>query len=132
MVETCNIGPDVVLSVPLKQRFIYDTGADMDRRQFLAAGTATVSTLCLQRNLWAMAGAVEQEQCVPLKISLAQWSLHRRLFGRAEQRLDNLDFALTARKMGVDAIEYVNVFFMDKAEDEKYLTGPQSAGSKSF
>ena len=53
------------------------------------------------------------------KISLAQWSLHRAFFGG---ELDHLDFARVARReFGLDAIEYVNSFFKDKAKDETYL-----------
>ncbi len=53
------------------------------------------------------------------KISLAQWSLHRTIF---DGKLDNLDFAATARNnFGIDGIEYVNQFFKDKAKDESYL-----------
>lgn len=53
------------------------------------------------------------------KISLAQWSLNKDLFGG---KLDNLDFAATAKNTyGVDGIEYVNQFFKDKAKDMDYL-----------
>jgi sugar phosphate isomerase/epimerase len=53
------------------------------------------------------------------KISLAQWSLHRALF---DGDLDNLDFARTAREeFGIEAVEYVNQFFMDRATDTAYL-----------
>ncbi len=53
------------------------------------------------------------------EISLAQWSLHRALFGK---QLDNLDFAAAAlHDYGIDAVEYVNQFFKDKAQDLKYL-----------
>lgn len=53
------------------------------------------------------------------KISLAQWSLHRALFGK---KLDNLDFAKTAKQdFGIEAVEYVNQFFKDKAKDTAYL-----------
>lgn len=52
------------------------------------------------------------------RISLAQWSLHRRLFAG---ELDNLDFARTTRSLGIDGVEYVNQFFMDKATDMAYL-----------
>ncbi len=53
------------------------------------------------------------------QISLAQWSLHRALFAK---QLDNLDFARVAKnEYGIDAIEYVNQFFKDKAKDRKYL-----------
>src|SRR5690606_9241591 len=44
---------------------------------------------------------------------------HRTLFGK---ELDHLDFAKTARGLGIEAVEYVNQFFKDKAKDEKYLT----------
>jgi sugar phosphate isomerase/epimerase len=52
------------------------------------------------------------------KISLAQWSFNKSLFNK---KLDHLDFAKTARGMGIDAVEYVNQFFMDKAKDAGYL-----------
>ena len=53
------------------------------------------------------------------KISLAEWSLHKALYAK---ELDNLDFPAKAKNdFGVNAVEYVNGFFMDKAKDEKYL-----------
>lgn len=53
------------------------------------------------------------------KISLAQWSLHKMLF---DGKLDHLKFAEFAKKeCGIDAVEYVNQFFKDKAKDAKYL-----------
>ena len=56
------------------------------------------------------------------KISLAQWSLNKHFFERdGYSKLDNLDFAKTARSFGIDAIEYVNQFFKDKAKDKAYL-----------
>lgn len=57
----------------------------------------------------------------PFEISLAQWSWHKRLFGEAEPKLDNLDFAEEAHDFGFQAIEYVNIFFKDKADDSAYL-----------
>jgi sugar phosphate isomerase/epimerase len=55
----------------------------------------------------------------PFKISLAEWSLHRTLF---EGKLNHLDFPKVAKQdYGVDAIELVNQFFMDKAKDQAYL-----------
>jgi sugar phosphate isomerase/epimerase len=64
-------------------------------------------------------GFPREEKAPLFRISLAEWSLHRALF---EGRLDNLDFARTASKdFGIDAIEYVNQFFKDKAKDQKYL-----------
>ncbi|MFZ2148097.1 MAG: sugar phosphate isomerase/epimerase family protein, partial [Sedimentisphaerales bacterium] len=63
-----------------------------------------------------------KESKKPFKISLAQWSLHRRLFGRQKPKLDNLDFAKEARSFGINAVEYVNIFFKDKANNTMYLS----------
>lgn len=53
------------------------------------------------------------------EISLAQWSLHKTLFAG---ELDPLDFARTSRNdFGIDAIELVNQFYKEKAEDPTYL-----------
>jgi len=55
----------------------------------------------------------------PFGISLAQWSLHRKL--RAGE-LDALDFPRYAReRFDIRAVEYVNQFFADKATDFAYL-----------
>ena len=52
-------------------------------------------------------------------ISLAQWSLNRQFFGG---KLNALDFAkVTKEEFDLNAIEYVNQFFKDKANDEAYL-----------
>ena len=54
------------------------------------------------------------------KISLAEWSLHKALFA---DEMTNLDFPVMAKKdFGIDAVEYVNIFFKDKAEDAAYLS----------
>ena len=53
------------------------------------------------------------------KVSLAEWSLHRALFSG---NLNHLDFSRVAKSdYGIEAVEYVNQFFMDKAGDRKYL-----------
>jgi len=64
--------------------------------------------------------AADAAGAAPLfKISLAQWSLHKALFAH---QLDNLDFAPKAKtEYGIEAVEYVNQFFKDKAKDTKYL-----------
>ena len=59
------------------------------------------------------------EKTLPFKISLAEWSLHRTI--RAN-KIDHLDFVEIAKnKFDISAIEYVNVFFLDKADDRSYL-----------
>lgn len=52
------------------------------------------------------------------KISLAEWSLHKTLFAG---RLDNLDFPKAAKEYGIEAVELVNQFWKDKAENQDYL-----------
>jgi sugar phosphate isomerase/epimerase len=55
----------------------------------------------------------------PLPMSLAQWSLHRTLFAGD---LDTLSFpAFTRETFGLEAVEFVNQFFKDKAQDAAYL-----------
>ena len=56
---------------------------------------------------------------MPFKISLAEWSLHRTI---RSKKIDHLDFFdITKNKFGLSAVEYVNVFFFDKANDNGYL-----------
>lgn len=75
------------------------------RRQIVTAGVATV--------------LLRPSPGLPFRISLAQWSLHRAI--RAGE-LDHLDFALVSRRdFGLEAIEYVNTFFKDRARDRAYL-----------
>jgi sugar phosphate isomerase/epimerase len=98
--------------------------ADLSRRRFLqqslAAGAVLGASSPSPAQLFAAASRPVDDK--PLfKISLAEWSLHRRLFGRQDPKLDNLDFAKTARELGIEAVEYVNQFFKDKAKDETYL-----------
>lgn len=86
-----------------------------DRRNFLTQAAHGVVGLSVAS---ASLSAVAKKQL--FKISLAQWSLNKTLFAK---KLDNLDFAQTARvEFGIEAIEYVNQFFMDKAQDKTYLT----------
>jgi len=87
------------------------------RREFLAASTALAAAAALPALSRAQEKQEKKEQL--FKISLAQWSLHRTL--RAGE-LDNKDFAKTAKeKFGIEAIEYVNQFFKDKAKDTAYI-----------
>jgi sugar phosphate isomerase/epimerase len=85
----------------------------LSRRAFVAASSAIAASTAIPKVVYG------QSKSPPFKISLAQWSLHRTI--RAG-KLDNLDFAKTAKEQfGIEAIEYVNQFWKDKAHDEKYL-----------
>ncbi|MBI1312266.1 TIM barrel protein [bacterium] len=86
----------------------------MSRRGFLQTSALAAAAL-------SVPGFATAESKAPLfRISLAQWSLHRALKGG---KLDNLDFAKTTKHdFGIEAVEYVNQFFKDKAKDTGYLT----------
>jgi L-ribulose-5-phosphate 3-epimerase len=88
----------------------------IDRREFLNQSAAAAAGLGLSalgaEN--ALGSAKELFQ-----ISLAEWSLHKALFAG---KLNNVDFARTAKiDYGINAIEFVNQFFKDKAKDTDYL-----------
>jgi L-ribulose-5-phosphate 3-epimerase len=87
----------------------------LSRRHFLQGTTAALCAGIATRGFgWAGPEAAE-----PFKISLAQWSLHRTI---GAGKLDHLDFAGTARdRFGIEAVEYVNTFFKDRAKDAAYL-----------
>jgi L-ribulose-5-phosphate 3-epimerase len=88
----------------------------IERRAFLKQAAQTSAALSLAALTTETLTAAPK----PLfQISLAQWSLHKALFAK---QLDNLDFAKTAKQdYGINAVEYVNQFFKDKAQDKTYL-----------
>jgi len=88
----------------------------IDRRDFIKQSAQTAGAI----GMAAMTGGTLTAASRQLfKISLAEWSLHKALFAK---RLDNLDFARTAKfDFGISAVEYVNQFFKDKAKDRTYL-----------
>jgi sugar phosphate isomerase/epimerase len=101
---------------------------EVSRRDVLRAGAAGGAWVALGLPLAAAACSSPRVEAPPaperrgmgtFQISLAEWSLHRALFNG---EMDNLDFPRVAREdYGIDAIEYVNAFFKDKARDEEYL-----------
>jgi len=84
----------------------------LTRRHLLQALAATTTTPAL--------APLAHAQTNPLfDVSLAQWSLNRMFF---DKELDALDFPAFARsEFDIGAVEYVNQFFMDKAEDSVWL-----------
>ncbi|GMQ82178.1 MAG: sugar phosphate isomerase/epimerase [Rhodothermia bacterium] len=97
----------------------------MKRRDFLSVSltaAAGVSALQLGGCNPSSSETAPRERPAPselFQISLAEWSLHRALRAR---ELTNLDFPVVTRQTyGLDAAEYVNSFFKDKATDQDYL-----------
>ncbi len=88
----------------------------IERRAFIKQAAQTGAAI----GITAMTNETLSAAPKPLfQISLAQWSLHKALFAK---QLDNLDFAKTAKQdFGINAVEYVNQFFKDKAKDKTYL-----------
>jgi sugar phosphate isomerase/epimerase len=82
----------------------------MDRRNFLETSLAGFASLG-----WSPAIPAD-----PLfRISLAEWSYHRAL---QAGKMTHLEFITRAREEhGLEAVEYVNVFFFDRARDRGYL-----------
>jgi L-ribulose-5-phosphate 3-epimerase len=84
----------------------------MNRRHFIKQAS-------LAMGAFSLAPALSAAKDPLFKISLAEWSLHKTLFGG---KLDHLDYAKVAkREFGIEAVEYVNQFFKDKATDGGYL-----------
>jgi sugar phosphate isomerase/epimerase len=90
--------------------------SDFSRRRFLGALIAGLPVAALSRG---RPGAAAPGDDPLFRISLAEWSLHRTLQSGG---LTNLDFPRVARvDYELDAVEYVNQFFKDRATDRAYL-----------
>lgn len=90
-----------------------------NRRQFLAYASAAATGAALAPSLSRAEKPSSGD--APFKISLAEWSLHKTLRDPSKG-ITNLDFPrITKEEFGIDAVEYVNQFFKDKANDKKYL-----------
>ena len=89
-----------------------------NRRIFLKQTGLTTSGLMLLGSAALTGCSAGGTNDKDLMISLAQWSLNRPLNAG---EMDNLEFAGKAREFGINAIEYVNQFFKDKANDKAYL-----------
>lgn len=88
----------------------------MRRRKFLKGTSISAASIGLLPHLFSCSNSPGQNK--ELKISLAQWSLHRS-FEAGE--LNPVDFASICReKYGLGAIEYVNGFYTDNASNESF------------
>jgi len=119
----------------------------MNRKEFLrhaGVSAAGLSALSILPFASGCSGKQKNENDSPLfRLSLAQWSLHRTYFGEETMQAgweyfgqtlqssptdllkgseDPLYFArLAKQKYGIEAVEYVNTFYFDKASDQSYL-----------
>ena len=83
------------------------------RRKFITSLSASIAASSLLSN------ADHHKKKQLFEISIAEWSLHKSLFGK---KITNLDFPVVAKKeFDISAVEYVNQFFKDKANDKNYL-----------
>lgn len=118
----------LLLTAQKKQTPMYSSieTRTFERRSFLKIGAAAASVTLLPlsqshaQDARAKKAGNDSAKKPPLfKISLAEWSLNKALFGG---KIDNKDFAKIAREeFKIGAIEYVNQFFKDSAEDKEYL-----------
>jgi sugar phosphate isomerase/epimerase len=94
----------------------------LSRRAFLRASALAAAAGALPEVACASprsAGPSPLARQEPFRISLAQWSLHRTI---RSGELDHLDFArVTRQTFGLEALEYVNTFFKDRAGNAAYL-----------
>ncbi|HTF82346.1 MAG TPA: TIM barrel protein, partial [Cytophagales bacterium] len=88
------------------------------RRDFIKQAGMYVGSLALT-SLFPSITLEENRKKFDFDISLAQWSLHKALFGGA---ITTLDFPKIAKTTyNISAVEYVNQFFKDKANDALFL-----------
>jgi len=93
----------------------------MNRRLFIEKtlwSVSALSTAPLMTFGCKSSGNARNNELSDLKISLAQWSLHRQLI---DGNLNPVDFASIAiNTYDINAVEYVNQFYTDSAENETF------------
>jgi len=93
-------------------------GSNLKRRDFLQFSASIAGGLAFTGLDSSMLSGSNLP--LPFKISLAEWSLHRTI---RNEEINHLDFAAIANnEFEIDAIEYVNTFFFEKAKDTAYLS----------
>lgn len=112
----------------------------MKRRDFIQNSSLAIAGMSMMGSLPSFATKSADEL---FKISLAEWSVNSLVFGDKIQKLGwvkfaemlqndydnlmkgnpmtNLEFPKFARWLGIEAVEYVNTCFFNKAENKKYL-----------
>lgn len=88
----------------------------MKRRQFIQNTTLATTAV----GLVGLKSCMTKPYKSDIKISLAQWSLHKAILN--EKSLNPLDFALKAREIGFEAIEYVSGLYASELEKNSSLS----------
>ena len=114
----------------------------LTRRKFLKNSAAITGGVSIVGLSSAAISEYSSSKDPLFKISLAEWSLNKSIFGKSRQLgweefaklltddpdallqgdIKHLDFAKVARQdFGIGAVEYVNTFFFNKATNKNYL-----------
>ena len=114
----------------------------LTRRKFLKNSAAITGGVSIVGLSSATISGYSSSKDPLFKISLAEWSLNKSIFGKSRQLgweefaklltddpdallqgdIKHLDFAKVARQdFGIGAVEYVNTFFFNKATNKNYL-----------
>jgi sugar phosphate isomerase/epimerase len=114
----------------------------LTRRKFLKNSAAITGGVSIVGLSSAAISEYSGSKDTLFKISLAEWSLNKSIFGKSRHLgwekfaklltddpdavlqgdVKHLDFAKVARQdFGIDAVEYVNTFFFNKATNKNYL-----------
>ena len=92
-------------------------GFNMKRRDFLKFSASITGGLAVTGLRGSLLSNIKKP--VTFKISLAEWSLHRAL---KSKEIDHLDFySIAKNEFDISAVEYVNTFFFEKANNIAYL-----------
>jgi len=100
-----------------RRKFITKTGLSLASVPFLGMSCTNGNQGNTEENIQVQ--SKEKVSASALKISLAQWSLHRTL---EKGEMTNLDFPKVSKEQyGIEGIEYVNRFFDGKVKEKAYL-----------
>ena len=109
------------------RRRVDDRDGRATRRELLRRGLALGAAAFLPissvgNDLWASDSETPSSGKTPevpaLAITLAQWSLHRTIFGG---ELDAVDFPVAAARCGIRGVEYVNQFYAARSDDRVWI-----------
>ena len=91
---------------------------DLNRKEFIKRLGLFSAGAIVAPGFIAGCGAKETDELF-FDFSLAEWSFHQPLF---DGKITHMDFPSVAKeKFDIQAVEYVNQFFKDKAKDTSYL-----------